>query len=147
KSATVQALKQLGNLDPDSDFMLLLKAESYAEDEKYAEAIQKYTELLTKNPNFPGVHFALGGVYYNKLDDVNAEKEFRLVLSEDPNLPMANYYLADILMKSERIEEALPLLQIVVTSSPQFMRGYLQLGKCYLSQGKLQEALKYLSKA
>ncbi len=147
KSATVQAIKQLGNLDPDSDFMLVLKAESYAEDEKYAEAIQKYTELLKKNPSFPGIHFGLGGVYYNKLDDINAEKEFRLALSEDPNLPMANYYLADILMRSQKIEQAVPLLQIVVAASPQFMRGYLQLGKCYAAQGKLQDALKLLLKA
>src|SRR5438046_456426 len=102
---------------------------------------------MKKNPNFPGIHFALGGVYYNKLDDVNAEKEFRLALSEDPNLPMANYYLADILMRSQKIEQAVPLLQIVVAASPQFMRGYLQLGKCYAAQGKLQDALKLLLKA
>ncbi|MEW5974178.1 MAG: tetratricopeptide repeat protein [Acidobacteriota bacterium] len=147
KSATVQAIKQLGNLDPDSDFMLVLKAEGYAEDEKYAEAIEKYQQLLAKNPNYPGVHFALGGIYYNQLDNVNAEREFRLALREDPNLPMANYYLADILMRSQRTKEAVPLLEIVVSASPQFMRGYLQLGKCYATLGKLDEALKLLLKA
>ncbi|HEX2521620.1 MAG TPA: tetratricopeptide repeat protein, partial [Terriglobia bacterium] len=147
KSATVQAIKTLGNLDSDSEYMLVLKAEGYAEDEKYAEAIEKYSELLKRNPNFPGIHFALGTVYYNKVDDVNAEKEFRLALNEDPNLPMANYYLADIMMKSQRIEQAVPLLEIVVAASPQFMRGYLQLGKCYATQGKLQEALKLLLRA
>src|SRR5206468_12168809 len=78
---------------------------------------------------------------------VNAEKELRLALSEDPNLPMANYYLADILMRSQKIEQAVPLLEIVVAASPQFMRGYLQLGKCYATQGKLQDALKLLLKA
>jgi tetratricopeptide (TPR) repeat protein len=147
KSSTVQALKQLGNLDPDSDFMLVLKAESYAEDEKYADAIEKYNELLKKNPSFPGIHFGLGGVYYNKLDDVNAEKEFRLALKEDPNLPMANYYLADIMMRSERTDQAVSLLEIVIAANPQFMRGYLQLGKCYATQGKFQDALKLLLKA
>ena len=60
---------------------------------------------------------------------------------------MANYYLADIMMKSQRIEQAVPLLEIVVRASPEFMRGYLQLGKCYATQGKLQDALKLLSKA
>jgi tetratricopeptide (TPR) repeat protein len=147
KSATVQAIKTLGNLDSDSEYMLVLKAEGYAEDEKYAEAIEKYSELMKRNPDFPGIHFALGTVYYNKVDDVNAEKEFRLALNEDPNLPMANYYLADIMMKSQRIEQAVPLLEIVVAASPQFMRGYLQLGKCYATQGKLQEALKLLLRA
>jgi len=147
KSSTVQTIKQLGNLDPDSDFMLVLKAEGYADDEKYAEAIQKYQELLNKNPNFPGIHFALGTIYYNKLDFTNAEKELRLALSEDPNLPMANYYLADIMMRSQRIEQAVPLLEIVVAASPQFMRGYLQLGKCYATQGRNEEALKLYLRA
>ena len=147
KSTTVQAIKQLGNLDPDSEYMLFLKAEGYAEDEKYPEAIAKYNELLGKNPNFPGIHFALGSVYYNQLDNANAEREFRIALSEDPNLPMANYYLADILMRTQRLDQAVPLLEIVVAASPQFMRGYLQLGKCYATQGKVQEALKLFMKA
>jgi len=147
KSATLTAIKQLGNLDPDSEFMLVLKAQGYAEEEKFTDAIEKYKELLIKSPSFPGVHFALGEAYYNAIDYSNAEKELRLALSEDPNLPMANYYLADILIKSQRMAEAVPRLEIVVASSPQFMMGYFQLGKCYTAQGKLQEALALLTKA
>jgi len=147
KSSTVRAIKQLGDLDPDSDFMLALKAESYAEDEKYAEAIQKYQELLKKNPNFPGIHFGLGVVYYNKVDYPKAEKELRLALNEDPNHPRANYYLADILMRTQRTDQAVPLLQTVVAASPQYMQAYFQLGKCYATQGKLQDALKFWLKA
>jgi hypothetical protein len=37
---------------------------------------------------------------------------------------MANYYLADILIKDQKIAEAVPRLEIVVASSPQFMMGY-----------------------
>src|SRR5206468_3328039 len=84
---------------------------------------------------------------YNKIDYPNAEKEIRLALSEDPNHSMANYYLSDIMMKSQRMKEAAPLLEIVVAASPQFMMGYLQLSKCYAAQGKLQDALKLLLKA
>ncbi len=51
------------------------------------------------------------------------------------------------MMRSERTAEAVPLLEIVVAANPQFMRGYLQLGKCYATQGKLQDALKLLLKA
>jgi tetratricopeptide (TPR) repeat protein len=60
---------------------------------------------------------------------------------------MANYYLADIMMRSERTDQAVSLLEIVIAANPQFMRGYLQLGKCYATQGKLPEALKLLLKA
>lgn len=147
KSATLQAINQLGNLDPDSDYMLVLKAEGYAEEQKYAEAIRDYQEALRKNPHFPGIHFALGEVYYNKVDYPSAEKELHAALSEDPNHLKANYYLASILIKNQKTAEAIPLLRIVVAGSPQFMMGYLDLGKCYAAQGKLQEAVKMLEKA
>ena len=48
-------------------------------------------------------------------------------------------------MKAHRIEEAIPLLEIVVAANPQFMMAYFQLGKCYAAQGKLAEALKPLA--
>ncbi len=147
KSSTLQAINQLGTLDPDSEYMLVLKAEGYADEQKYTEAIYNYKELLKKDPKFPGIHFALGEAYYNKIDYPNAEKELRLALKEDPNHPRANYYLADILVKNQKLAEAIPLLKIVVSSSPDFMMAYFQLGKCYAAQGKLDHALTLLLKA
>ena len=147
KGATIAAINQLGNLDPDSDFMLVLKAEGYAEEQKYTEAIQDYQEALRKSPNFPGIHFALGEVYYNKADYPNSEQQLRLALREDPNHIKANYYLADILVKSDRISEAIPHLEIVVSGDPNSLMGYFLLAKCYAQQGKLQEAVKLLEKA
>ena len=147
KAATLKAINQLGNLDPDSEFMLVLKAEGYADQGKYPEAIQDYKQVLQKNPRFPGVHFALGEVYWKKVDYPAAEKELRLALVEDPNHPLANYYLGDILLKSQKADDAVPLLEIAVAANPQLPQAYFQLGKCYVAQGKLQEALKVLLKA
>ena len=147
KAATLKAINLLGNLDPDSEFMLVLKAEGYADQGKYPEAIQDYKQVLQKNPRFPGVHFALGEVYWKKVDYPAAEKELRLALVEDPNHPLANYYLGDILLKSQKADDAVPLLEIAVAANPQLPQAYFQLGKCYVAQGKLQEALKVLLKA
>lgn len=147
KSATLEALNQLGDLDAKSTYMLFFKAESFADSEKYPEAIEKYKELLAKDPNFPGIHFALGLLYYNKVDYPNAEQELLLALKEDPNHPMANFYLADILIKGQRMPEAVPRLETVVGAAPLFMLGYLELGKCYMAQGKFDDALKLLLKA
>jgi tetratricopeptide (TPR) repeat protein len=147
KAATLRALDQLGNLDPNSEFMLVLKGEGYADEGKYDQAIEKYNLLLKKNPNFPSAHFGLGVVYWRKADYRAAEPELRLALREDPNHPMANYYLADTLLKTGRPAEAVPLLEIAVAADDQLEMAYFQLGKCYITQGKLQEALKVLLKA
>jgi len=147
KSITLQAVDQLADLDQNSDYILVLRAESHKDEEKYPEAIDEYKQVLAKNPDFPGIHFALGEVYYNKVDYPNAEKELRLALREDPNHPKANYYLADILLKSARMQEAVPLLEIVVAADPTYMKGYFLLGKCYAEEGKLQDAVKLLEKA
>jgi tetratricopeptide (TPR) repeat protein len=147
KATTLRAIDQLGNLDPNSAYMLVLKAESNAQGQDYNKAIEEYQQVLAKDPSFPGVHFALGENYYGKVDFPNAEKELRLALQEDPNHPRANYYLADILVKSGRLNEAVPLLELSVPAEPGFMKGYFLLGKCYAAQGKLPEALKLLQKA
>lgn len=147
KAATIQSINHLGNLDPNSNYMLILKAEGYTEEERYAEAIDKYAELLKKNPNFPGAHYGLGLTYWKKVDYASAEPELRLALREDPNHPMANYYLADILIKSQRTAEAVPLLEIAVAGASDLSMAYYELGKCYVEEGKLQEALKVLLQA
>ncbi|HXJ91836.1 MAG TPA: tetratricopeptide repeat protein [Terriglobia bacterium] len=147
KAATIQSINHLGNLDPNSEYMLILKAEGYTEEGRYAEAIEKYNELLKKNPNFPGAHYGLGLTYWKKVDYTAAEPELRQALREDPNHPMANYYLADILVKSQRTAEAVPLLEIAVAGEPDLSMAYFELGKCYAEQGRLDDALKVLLRA
>ena len=147
KSATLQAIDQLADLDQNSVYMLVLRAESHTEEEKYPEAIAEYKQVLAKDPNFTGVHFALGELYYNKVDYANAEKELRLALQEDPNHPKANYYLADILIKAAKVKEAMPRLEIVVASNPTYMKGYFLLAKCYADEGRLEDAVKLFEKA
>ncbi len=147
KSATLQAIDQLADLDQNSEYILELRAESHAEQEKYPEAIAEYKQVLAKDPNFPGVHFALGELYYNKVDYANAEKELRLALQDDPNHPKANYYLADILIKAGKVKEAMPRLEIVVASNPTYMKGYFLLAKCYADEGRLEDAVKLFQKA
>jgi cytochrome c-type biogenesis protein CcmH/NrfG len=55
--------------------------------------------------------------------------------------------LADILLKINRVEEAVPLLEITIASDPNSMMGHFQLGKCYATQGRYQEAIKALNRA
>ena len=146
RSMAMQAFKQIVLLEPDSASFHALKAESYAEDEKYSEAIREYQEVLKKDPNFPGAHFGLGEIYYQTTNP-EAEGELHRALEEDPNHPAANYYLAEILLRSQKAAEALPLLQLAVRGDPKLAMAQFQLGKCYLALGDFEKALEALMKA
>src|SRR5207244_4098865 len=52
KSATLQAIDQMSNLDQNSVYILVLRAESHMEQEKYPEAIYEYKQVLAKDPIF-----------------------------------------------------------------------------------------------
>ena len=147
RSLAQHAYKQLETLDPDSAMLDVLRAEADADDLKYQDAVTRYHEALKKQPDFPGLHFALGQIYYKMDKPIDAEPELRLALKEDPDNPPANYMLGQILLRNEKAQEALPYLQVAVNGDPTFMKGHLELGKCYLQLGKIAEAQQALSKA
>ena len=146
KSLSMQAIKKLSVLDPESLLFHALRAESYMEDEKYTDAIREYQEIQKKQPDFAGVHFSVGELYWKTDRNEEAERELRLALREDPNHPMANYYLGELLLRNQRAKEAIPLLQISVAADPSFLAAQFQVGKCYLAEGQLEEALRVFSK-
>jgi len=147
RSHAQHAFQQLEGVDPDSVLLDVLRAEASADELRFDDAISRYQKALKKQPDFPGLHFALGRIYYKMDKPVRAEPELRLALKEDPENPPANYMLGQILLHDERAEEAMPLLQIAVNGDPTFMKGQLELGKCYLRLGKLPEAQKALTAA
>jgi tetratricopeptide (TPR) repeat protein len=60
---------------------------------------------------------------------------------------MANYYVAELLLRTQKYEEAIPLLKISIAADSKFVAAYFQLGKCLVAVGKPQEALTVLLKA
>ena len=147
RSLAQHAFQQLENVDPDSILLDVLRAEANADELRYDEATSLYQKALKKQPDFPGLHFALGQIYFKTDKPVQAEPELRMALKEDPENPRANYMLGQILLHDEKAQEALPLLQVAVDGDPTFMKGQLELGKCYLRLGKLPEAQKTLKAA
>jgi len=147
RSLAVHAYNQLEDIDPDSVLLVALRAESDADDLRYEDAVNRYEQVLKKQPTFPGVHFALGRIYFKMNKFTEAEPELRRALQEDPNNPPANYMIGQILLRNKQAAEALPFLQIAVEGDPTYMKAQLELGKCYLQLGKLPEAQQALSKA
>ncbi len=147
RAATQQAGERLAKLYPDSEFTHAIDAEVYADNGRLDEAILQYKGVLHKNPDFPGIHFALGQVYWRKRDAENALEQLKLALQEDPGQALANYYLGDILTDRKEYLQAISHLQITIASHPEMAQPYFLLGKCYAGAGDSQRALEAFNKA
>jgi predicted Zn-dependent protease len=144
KVAAHGAFNRLAKLAPDSDFLLALRAETNAETDKSNEAIAQYKQVLLKSPEFPGIHFALGEIYWKMARYEPAMNELKLATDEEPSHPIGNYYIGDILVKELKYDNAISHLRLAVTSNPKLMQAQFLLGKCYMMTGKLQDALRHL---
>ncbi len=147
KQATQQIGREITKVAPDSEWSHALRADGLAESRRYSEAILEYKEVLRKNPNFAGMHFAMGQVYWTEKDSEHAQEELKLALQEDPYQPLANFYLADILVNQKDFQQAIPHLQITLSVYPQMTLAYFLLGKCYAGIGDQQQALETFKKA
>ena len=79
------------------------------------EAIIAYETALTRWPDYVPILFALGNAYYNSDQIDKAEEVYRYILMIDPNYILALNNLADLLCHSGRSDEALSLLDRVVS--------------------------------
>lgn len=79
------------------------------------EAIISYETALTRWPDNIPTLFALGNAYYKLHQISKAEEIYRYILLIDPKYPFALNNLADLLCRMGRSDEALKLLDRVVT--------------------------------
>ena len=147
KAAAQQTGQRLVKMAPDSEFAHAMRAEALADGERFDQAIVEFKEALRKNPDFPGIHLAMGQVYWRRKDLEKSQQELKLALSEDPNQPLANYYLGDILVTDKEYLQAIPRLEKALSVYPELTRAYWLLGKCYASTGDDQRALQVFKKA
>ncbi len=131
KSASLQAIDRLKNLDPDSFQLHALMGEIYAEEEHYAEAAKEYQSALDKRPGAQGIHFSIAVAYWAQHHLDGAEKEFTLALKENSDDPMTNLYLGDIAVQQGHFAEALTYLRVAQKAQFDVPQIHLLLGKCY----------------
>jgi len=147
KAAAQQASQRLAKKAPDSEFTHAMRGEVLADGDRFDEAIEEFKEVIRKNPEFPGIHLALGQLYWRRKDLGKSQQELKLALAEDSNQPLANYYLGDIFITDKEYLKAIPHLEITLSIYPELTRAYWLLGKCYASSGNQQRAIEVFKKA
>lgn len=147
KAAAQQASQRLARKAPDSEFTHAMRAEVLADGERFDEAIEEFKVVIRKNADFPGIHLALGQLYWRRKDLEKSRQELELALAEDPNQPLVNYYLGDIFVTDKEYLKAIPHLKITLSIYPELTRANWLLGKCYASSENQQRAIEVFKKA
>jgi tetratricopeptide (TPR) repeat protein len=116
------------------------------QDDKAIEICKKVIEL---QPEFPGVHIKLAGIYNRDGQKDKLEAQYRKVISIDPENITVYLKLAILLESKELFDESIDLYKKVIELDSSSVVAYNNLACLYASrmQGKLKDALKLAEKA
>jgi tetratricopeptide (TPR) repeat protein len=146
---------KLAEVAPDSLWLHLAAGEANESQGRSDAAIQEYKEVLSLQPNRPGVHYRVGRVLLARakqstddtVSEAEALKEFEQELQIDPTNANAAYEAGEIHRKSARFDRALELFSQAVKHYPDFEEALLALGRTLLSSGKAEESLAPLRRS
>jgi len=146
---------KLAEVAPDSLWLHLAAGEANESQGRSDAAIQEYKEVLSLQPNRPGVHYRIGRALLARakqstddaVSEAEALKEFERELQLDPTNANAAYEAGEIHRKSARFDKALDLFAQAVKHYPDFEDALVGLGRTLVSLGKAGEALAPLRKA
>ena len=146
---------KLAEVAPGSLWLHLAAGEANESQGRSDAAIQEYREVLSLQPDRPGIHYRIGRALLARAkqstDDTlsvpEALKEFDSELQIDPTNANAAYEAGEIHRKSARFTQALELFSLAVKHYPDFAEALVALGRTLVSLGKPEQALAPLRKA
>lgn len=115
--------------------------------QKVDEAISTLKRALDEDPNDPIAHNALGVIYSNKGDFESAMTHFDRAISLREPYFKAVYNKFNLLINTNRGEEAQSLLEDLVAKYPEHSDGWINLGVLYGQKGETDKALEHFDKA
>ena len=134
----------LNAVSPEAD---MLAGEAYDEMKDEVHALQEFEAAVKTGPDTPDVHFGYGYLLWRALRFEEAEKEFKSELANNPAHPLALTYLADVEIRANRSDEAVPYLVHAIQIQPSIALAHLDLGAIYATQGRSEDAVRELREA
>jgi serine/threonine-protein kinase len=99
------------SLDPANFFAWWGKVETLRHARRYADALACLKEAIARFPRERVFRDAQGAVYYEQSDDAAAEQAFRTSIALQPDAVTAYANLTAVLMRKNRVDDALRVLQ------------------------------------
>ncbi|MEE2840539.1 MAG: tetratricopeptide repeat protein [Acidobacteriota bacterium] len=123
------------------------KAVDRLEKHEVSRAIEHLERAVELAPQFAAAWNNLGTIAYHSGDYRQAEEYFREALEQDAGAyaPLVN--LGGALLSQQREEEAVPVNERAVRMRPDDALAHSQLGQCYFSLRRLEDAERHLRQA
>src|SRR3990172_4499679 len=120
----------------------LERGNAYLQEQKYAEAVIEFKNVLQLDPNHAAAHYGLAKSYLGQKDLQRAYWELQESARLDPTNVDARLQYAEFLLlgKQEDLEEAVQLAGEVLEQAPERVEPFLLRGRALQSLGKPEEA-------
>ena len=150
KNAAERALELRCEYPPAQKLLDVIICYRYLENERYDEAIEAFTETISKYPDFTEAHCGLGRAYLGKENLTAAEDSANKARKLDPDYRPALELLESITqayydrgcdhLDNQRYNEAIAAFKEVIGRDSSFIDAHCQRGRAYLEQGDLDAA-------
>ena len=124
-------------LRPEDPQILTDFGEMLLTQQRFDEALPILQEAVKLAPYFPDAHNALGRVLAEKGDTKGALREFAMALLINPQLVDAEFNLAVVLMRDNRLEDALESLDEVLKINPAHEYARTLAFESYITSGQV----------
>jgi predicted Zn-dependent protease len=132
---------------PPSGPAEILTAKMESQRRQFVEAARHWAEALKFSPDDPYIKQQLAIALFQTADLDRAREIFEDLIKSSPESAELNYYLGDILLKSQKAADALPLLIKAVRNAPRMLPAQASLARTYLALGQSDKAIPCLKAA
>lgn len=136
-------LKKLGEQAPDSYLAYLIKGQVLEGMENYEGALVEYKKAAARQPNFRGVHYNLGNIYWLQGKWSEALAELKQEIAFDPYNCLAQWKVGNILMKTNSDPaQSLSYVQRALEICPDLPQAILDYGRLLANKREDEKAIE-----
>ena len=136
-----QTFQQMEAAAPGSYIVLQIQGNQFVSKKDYPRALAAFRSAAAAKPDAPGLHYAMGNVYWRTSKWDEAKDELEKELAINPFHALANYELGDISVKHGEARKAVAYLQRALAADHALVEAHRTLGNAYLLQKEYEKAL------
>ncbi len=138
---TFQTYEPLTHLEHDSARVHELTGRLAAESDDELAALREFRLAEARDPDLPGIHYAIGHILMRNRQLQNAVSEFLAELKADPYNPVVQCELGSAYLNLRKPDEGIPLLEAGLERRPDLVDAHRDLGRAYGQKGNWEKAI------